>query len=225
MPVSSDNSAGGSVIESLLTTPKSEDAISGAKIEPLAIKAELRTHRVSEYARPQIRVSADVAPGHRKTVRKGSPAVYVVTERVTTWSRVAVDRQTIGRVLVQRARPGIVMQGPPRTVDEAMSLMKVTKLIGMVAMVATAYTAGSAQAFPTGRTATGLLARYGVVAVDPRVIPLGSHLFIPGYGNAIAADTGGAIVGHRIDLCMNTLSAALSFGRQTVRVFVLHQPR
>ncbi|MGI8736638.1 MAG: 3D domain-containing protein [Candidatus Eremiobacter antarcticus] len=209
----------------MLTTPKNGDALSGAKIEPLAIKAELRTHHVSEYVRPQIRISADVRPGHRKTMRKGVPAVYVVTERVTTWNRIAVDRQTIGRVLVQRARPGIVVQGPPRTVDEAMSLMKVTKLIGMVAMVATAYTAGSAQAFPTGRTATGLLARYGVVAVDPRIIPLGSHLFIPGYGNAIAADTGGAIVGHRIDLCMNSLSAALNFGRQTVRVFVLHQPR
>jgi len=49
-------------------------------------------------------------------------------------------------------------------------------------------------------TATGLRAGYGVVAVDPRVIPLGTKLFIPGYGVAVAGDTGGAIKGNKIDL-------------------------
>lgn len=73
----------------------------------------------------------------------------------------------------------------------------------------------------TGRTATGMHAGYGVVAVDPRVIPLGSLLYVEGYGFAIAADTGGAIKGNRIDLCYDARSTALHFGRKKVRVHVL----
>ncbi len=51
-----------------------------------------------------------------------------------------------------------------------------------------------------GRTATGVLVTYGIVAVDPNVIPLGTRMFIPGYGYAVAADTGGAVKGYIIDL-------------------------
>jgi len=70
-------------------------------------------------------------------------------------------------------------------------------------------------------TASGLKAQYGVVAVDPSVIPLGTRLFIDGYGHAIAADTGGAIKGHRIDLCFNTLEEVTAYGCRTVRVEIL----
>jgi len=51
-----------------------------------------------------------------------------------------------------------------------------------------------------GRTATGVMVTYGIVAVDPNVIPLGTRMYIPGYGYGIAADTGGAIKGYTIDL-------------------------
>lgn len=73
----------------------------------------------------------------------------------------------------------------------------------------------------SGITATGIPARYGVVAVDPDVIPLGSRLFIPGYGEAIAADTGGAIIGNTIDLCMESYDEAIAFGRRSVEVYVI----
>jgi uncharacterized protein YabE (DUF348 family)/3D (Asp-Asp-Asp) domain-containing protein len=69
---------------------------------------------------------------------------------------------------------------------------------------ATYYTPASAGRSPNdpayGRTATGVLVTYGVVAVDPNVIPLGTRMFIPGYGYAVAADTGGAVKGYIIDL-------------------------
>lgn len=72
-----------------------------------------------------------------------------------------------------------------------------------------------------GITASGMEARYGVVAVDTDVIPLGTRLYIPGYGEAIAADTGGAINGHSIDLCMESYSECMEFGRRDVTVYVL----
>ncbi len=73
----------------------------------------------------------------------------------------------------------------------------------------------------TGKTATGRRAAYGIVAVDPRVIPLNSLVFVEGYGFAIAADTGGAIKGNRIDLCYDSRNISRAFGRKPVTVHVM----
>lgn len=72
-------------------------------------------------------------------------------------------------------------------------------------------------------TATGidLSVNPMVIAVDPSVIPLGSLVSVPGYGIAIAGDTGGAIIGNKIDLHMEDLNAALAYGRQTLTITIL----
>ncbi len=67
-----------------------------------------------------------------------------------------------------------------------------------------------------GRTASGLPVGHGIVAVDPSVIPLGTRLYVPGYGDAVAADTGGAIQGAVIDLWFPTVAEAHAWGRRTV---------
>lgn len=72
----------------------------------------------------------------------------------------------------------------------------------------------------SGRTATGLPVGWGVIAVDPAVIPLGSRLTVPGYGEAVAADTGGAVRGAMIDLWFPTTAQALAWGRRTVTVTI-----
>lgn len=79
----------------------------------------------------------------------------------------------------------------------------------------------------TGITASGMRAEYGCVAVDPRVIPLGTKLYIECadgsfiYGHSIAADTGGAIKGNKVDLFFPSHYEALQFGRRPVNVYVL----
>jgi 3D (Asp-Asp-Asp) domain-containing protein/peptidoglycan hydrolase CwlO-like protein len=70
----------------------------------------------------------------------------------------------------------------------------------------------------SGHTATGLPVGFGVVAVDPSVIPLGTRLTIPGYGDGVAADTGTAVQGNTIDLWFPTLADALGWGRRTVTI-------
>lgn len=70
-------------------------------------------------------------------------------------------------------------------------------------------------------TATGSFLRKGLVAVDPGVIPLGTRLYIPGYGYAVAADTGGAIQGHRIDLAFDSHGEAIQFGRRDITVYIV----
>jgi peptidoglycan DL-endopeptidase CwlO len=69
-----------------------------------------------------------------------------------------------------------------------------------------------------GTTSTGIPAGWGVVAVDPSVIPLGTRISIPGYGEGVAADTGGAVQGARIDIWFPTKEQALGWGRRTVTV-------
>lgn len=89
-------------------------------------------------------------------------------------------------------------------------------------MKASAYEPGPASNGKwAGQTTLGIAPRYGIVAVDPRVIKLGSLLFVEGYGFAYAADTGSAIKGNRIDLCFSTNAQCNRFGRQTVIVHVL----
>lgn len=69
-----------------------------------------------------------------------------------------------------------------------------------------------------GRTATGAPTGPGVVAVDPGVIPLGTRMTIPGYGEGVAADTGGGVRGASIDLWFPTLAQARAWGRRTMTI-------
>ena len=69
-----------------------------------------------------------------------------------------------------------------------------------------------------GTTATGVPVGWGIVAVDPAVIPLGTRMTIPGYGEGVAADTGGAVQGATIDLWFPTEAQALAWGRRTVTI-------
>ncbi|MBQ2697973.1 MAG: 3D domain-containing protein, partial [Clostridia bacterium] len=103
-----------------------------------------------------------------------------------------------------------------------------TRFSHVLDMTATAYTYGDGGQWGD-ITATGKAVAVGYVAVDPRVIPLGSRLYItyPNggvcYGFAVAEDTGGAIKGNRIDLFFESRDDALQFGRRKVKVYVLHE--
>jgi peptidoglycan DL-endopeptidase CwlO len=72
----------------------------------------------------------------------------------------------------------------------------------------------------TGTTATGIPVSWGVVAVDPSVIPLGTKMFVPGYGEGVAADTGSAVKGAMIDLWFPSCAEALGWGRKTVTITI-----
>jgi 3D (Asp-Asp-Asp) domain-containing protein/peptidoglycan hydrolase CwlO-like protein len=94
------------------------------------------------------------------------------------------------------------VSGPPLAISPGGSTMTV---------VATGYAMH-------GRTATGAPTGWGVVAVDPSVIPLGTRITIPGYGSGVAADTGSAIQGATIDLWFPTVAQARAWGRRTVTI-------
>ncbi|HZV80479.1 MAG TPA: 3D domain-containing protein [Candidatus Binatus sp.] len=194
---------------------------SNVKRDNVRITTQYITSRHQLALEPEVRLTPLLAPGQRKVLRSGHPALEDLTERIVAWDDVVIHRQIIhANLLHQGVRP-IVLQGAPLTWTQLASTTKFKHLLGVFDMEATAYTAWDVSAAGTGHTATGIPASYGVVAVDPRIIRLGSRVFIPGYGLAIAADTGGAIVGRRIDLCMDSQRAALIFGRRFVKVYVV----
>lgn len=88
-----------------------------------------------------------------------------------------------------------------------------------LSMSASAYSA-----YDTGNssyTYGGNLVRKGIAAVDPNIIPLGTRMFIPGYGYAIADDVGGSIKGNAIDLAFDSHGDAMQFGTQKIVVYLL----
>jgi 3D (Asp-Asp-Asp) domain-containing protein len=111
-----------------------------------------------------------------------------------------------------------------KTASSQQNAASAAKAEGKVLTVsATAYTAYCNGC--SGITATGIDLRSNpnqkVIAVDPSVIPLGSKVYVEGYGHAIAGDTGGAIKGNKIDLFIPSKDAALQWGRKQVKVTVL----
>jgi cystine transport system substrate-binding protein len=116
---------------------------------------------------------------------------------------------TAATVAIQASSPPTVP--PPETGPGAAMVDAPTAASRTLIVSATGYAL-------LGHTSTGLPTGWGVVAVDPGLIPLGTKLNIPGYGEGVAADTGGAVRGPTIDLWFPTLSQALAWGRRTVTV-------
>jgi 3D (Asp-Asp-Asp) domain-containing protein len=122
---------------------------------------------------------------------------YVHREYSVTYE----DGAEVGRVLLSET----VVQPDNRIIAQGTSVVAaaVAAPVGdpqcgrTLRVWATWYTAASAGG---GTTATGTAVRKGTVAVDPRVIPLGTRMYIPGYGYGVAEDTGGAVIGNIIDL-------------------------
>jgi 3D (Asp-Asp-Asp) domain-containing protein/predicted nucleic acid-binding Zn-ribbon protein len=116
------------------------------------------------------------------------------------------DALQAGATLEQQQQQPVVASGPP------------TDLTAPASEGARTITVSSTGYSLPGRTATGMPTGWGVVAVDPSVIPLGTRLPIPGYGEGVAADTGSAVRGNAIDLWFPTLPQANAWGRRTVTI-------
>ncbi|MDN5326931.1 MAG: hypothetical protein PWP41_1627 [Moorella sp. (in: firmicutes)] len=150
-----------------------------------------------------------LAPGQEKVVQEGQPGVRYYKYQVRKENGVEIERRLLETWVEIQPTPKIIAYGS-RDYPEVSARAGDTLML-----IATAYT-------HTGnRTATGIWPYRGVVAVDPRVIPLGTRLYVEGYGYAVAQDTGGLIKGNRIDLFMDSEGEAIRWGRRPVIVRIL----
>jgi len=123
--------------------------------------------------------------------------------------------QGIGIQSVNKPVESVNIHNP---LDKSLKLEKGNKY---TIMEASAYTKSIEEGTKNGITKSGIPVSRGVVSVDPRIIPLGTKLYIEEYGDAIALDTGGVIKGNRIDLYMDTKKEAFEFGRKNLKVWII----
>jgi 3D (Asp-Asp-Asp) domain-containing protein len=186
----------------------------GMVIHVLARKSFLSQEEAEVPFGTQVINDPELAFGEKKVEKEGVKGKdLVIYENITRPGReqkIELDRRRVAEPVNE-----IVRQGVAQSVltPEGYKRYK-RKIYGE----ATAYTWGGGA---TGHTSVGLWPKRGIVAVDPRVIPYYTKLFIPGYGLAIAGDTGGAIVGTRIDLFMDSLHECFQWGRRDVEIYIL----
>ncbi|HLB23303.1 MAG TPA: ubiquitin-like domain-containing protein [Dehalococcoidia bacterium] len=142
-------------------------------------------------------------PGQTRTVQ-GRDGVRVRRYNVTYVDGVEVGRELVEDMLDPEPVDTVIYY-PTRTGrNESAPDVSSGAVTRTLRVYATAYNPASAGRSPDdpnyGVTASGAIVTYGIVAVDPEIIPLGTRMFVPGYGYAVAGDTGGAVKGYIIDL-------------------------
>lgn len=190
-------------------------ALAGGKRQT---EIQVETHTKSIHAGIRYEFSRSLRPGALVRAHEGSEGSIKRTYRVTYVDGKAVSQELL-KEETKEAEPTVFYMGRGGFRSDRGSFTRKS----VMDMLATAYDPSprSNGWSNRGRTRMGRRAAFGEAAVDPRVIPLGSILFIEGYGMAIASDTGGAIKGKRIDLCYDSRHAANDFGTHRVRVHVL----
>jgi 3D (Asp-Asp-Asp) domain-containing protein len=169
--------------------------------------------------------------GASEVAREGVDGEKEISTKITYKRGVEVSREVISETVVKEPVSKLVKIGTKQKkaeLGDRVDTIEELSYSKVLTMSATAYTAGPESTGKRpgmrgyGVTASGKHVEHGVVAVDPRVIPLGTRLYVEGYGYSIAADTGSAIKGNKIDLYMDSLWAANQFGRRNVNVYVLN---
>lgn len=174
------------------------------------------------------RNDASIEKGKEKVIASGSDGLIEKKYKVIIENGKEVSRELVSEEVKKQSEQRVVAVGTKvieKVVSRGGSSSSTSAKSGSktFTMSSTAYTAGCSGC--SGVTATGINLNNNpnmkVIAVDPSVIPLGTRVYVEGYGEAIAGDTGGSIKGNKIDVHVPTKADAKSWGRKTVKVTIL----
>lgn len=204
-----------------------QDRVEPGLGDPVTGNLQVRVVRVVERLATEAQVlpfatvrreDPDLVAGETREVRPGTPGETRLVYREVWEDGVRLTRDLVEEQVTRPPVDRVVAYGTAGVVSRGGVTYRYRREL---VMTATGYAPGDGMT-PGSYTATGVPARRGVVAVDPQVIPLGTRLYVEGYGPAVAADTGGAIKGMKIDLCFDSVAEANAFGlRPGVKVYVL----
>lgn len=186
------------------------------RLEPLTNKMVFRNENSSFNT--VYRDDNTMPAGTTKVIQQGSEGVNHLMVKEYYSGGQKVNEQVLQKSVLKEAVPQIIARGTYTAPAGVVYDGQIPPYIATMYVEASAYlpTDGSG----SGYTATGMLAQHGVVAVDPNVIPLGTRMYIPGYGVAVAADTGG-FSGNVIDLCVDSYAEAVNWGRRDISIYIL----
>lgn len=174
----------------------------------------------------EIRENPDLEEGKEKVLQEGEDGELSIITKENYSGTKLISSEVVGELVTKEAKNKIIERGTKKEELPIVELKKEPANVTVSAagnnslnVVATGYTPGDPGC--TGITYTGTKASRGTIAVDPKVIPFGTKLYIPGYGYGVAADTGDAIKGNKIDLCYETRAEALNWGIKNITVYVV----
>ncbi|MDF9407093.1 MAG: Cell wall-binding protein YocH precursor [Pelotomaculum sp. PtaB.Bin013] len=150
--------------------------------------------------------------GESRVAQEGKEGTERQTWQVTFKDGKEVDRQLASREVIEPPTDKIVLYGSTMVVSRGGDNIRYARVLDMLA---------SAYTYTGYNTASGVAPSYGVAAVDTSRIPMGTRLYVDGYGYATALDRGSAIQGNRIDLFFGSYSEAMGWGLRWVKVYVL----
>ncbi len=180
----------------------------------------------------EIRENPDLEEGKENVLQEGENGELSIITKENYSGAELISSEVVEELVTKEAKNKIIERGTkkkeiPIPVVElkkekqpaSVTASTVTNNSTSLNVVATGYTPGDPGC--TGITYTGTKASRGTIAVDPKVIPFGTKLYIPGYGYGVAADTGGAIKGNKIDLCYESRTEALNWGIKNITVYIV----
>ncbi len=201
--------------------PGLEDEVEG-NITVLRVRhEEVQETQVVPYEK-QTKNDPTLALGLSRFVQKGSEGEVLLTYRKTYEDDEMVSREIINEEVITEVVHELVAQGARDTIRVMGTEYRISR--ALISRRVTAYDPGpiSTGKWADGLTKTGIPAGEGVVAVDPSVVPLGSRLYVAGYGFAVAADVGSAITGTALDVCFDTYEEAIQWGvKRNVKFYIL----
>ena len=213
----------------------------GQKIEVVRVEEKVVKENEDINFEVVVKNNKNLDKSIRRTIQNGELGKKEITSKLVFENGKQIGKEILSTKVISEPKNKIIEQGTKEknvfkgpsssnsgsnsnTTNNSNSGSGSSQAIGVKTMVmeSTAYYQGSITATGTRprRNPGGL----STVAVDPRVIPLGSKLYIEGYGYAIAEDTGGAIKGNIVDVFLNTANECRNWGRRNVKVTIVAYP-
>ncbi len=189
---------------------------------------DVTVHEESDYSVIEVD-NPDLEPGERIIVQRGQKGVKEYIYQIRYEDGVETDKTLISETVLSEPVDEIVECGQREMWElGVIPASRPKNYSRMETFTATAYDASPADnGIWAGKTSTGMPLVYGVIAVDPKVIPYGTKMYIESadgqyvYGYAIAGDCGGAIKGKKVDLFFESRSTCYQFGRRAVNIYFL----
>jgi len=184
----------------------------GTKIRVVRVSVKEVVDEAPVYPKVLRKTDPNLASGLMRVVKAGSNGIEKRIWQVTYHDGQEVRRLLASSSVSRSAVDRVVAMGTATQVSRGGMNIRFNRALDAVA---------SAYTYTGHNTSCGTAPGFGTVAVDPRVIPMGSKLYIEGYGYATALDRGSSIAGNRIDVFMDSYSQARRWGVRQVRVYVL----
>ncbi|WP_346889413.1 3D domain-containing protein [Clostridium sp. UBA1056] len=213
--------------EDKVTPSIDENLQEGMTVEVTRVKKELVDEVQPIAFETETRNNSELKQGVEEVVQDGSNGERTITTEVVYENGKEVNRRVVKEVVSKNPINKILDIGTLVAVERpsrGSSSDQDFEYSSVISCESTAYTSDrgdSGTVTATGTTVKRNPDGYSTVAVDPRVIPLGTKLYIEGYGLAIAEDTGGAILGNKVDVYVNSYDEAVNWGRRQVNVYIL----